>query len=107
MITLYLVVCLLEFHTPAFQFNLHQWQTVYKNGHIVAAFLSPFRRDLVGHLKFILAPLLTVKELHPDALALRCVKRIKVSELLRLLEACAPFKVNEYLIKLICCKFTA
>ncbi len=98
-VTLYLIVCLFEFHATAFQLNLHQWQTIYKNGHIVAAFLSSFHCDLVGHLKFILAPLLTIKKLHPDAFAISCIKRIKFSEFLCLLKTCASFKVDEYLVK--------
>ena len=105
MVTLDLVVRLFEFHTPAFQFNLHQRQTVYKNGHIVAALFTAFHRDLVGNLKLVLAPLLTVEELHPDAFAVHRVKRIKATELLRLFKACASFKVNEYLVKLLIRKF--
>ena len=49
-----------NFHPTLFQFNLYQRQTVYKNGHIVAALLTPFHRDLVGNLKFILTPLLPI-----------------------------------------------
>ena len=49
--------------------------------------------------------MLTVKELHPDAFAVRRVKRIEVAEFLRLFKACASLKVDEYLVKFLICKF--
>lgn len=72
----YLIICLLEFHSTALQLNLNQWKPVNKNGYIITAFLSPFHRDLVGHLKLILTPLLTVEKFYPNAFAVCRVKRI-------------------------------
>ena len=41
MITLNLIVCLFEFYTPTFQFNLNQRETIDKNRHIIATFFRP------------------------------------------------------------------
>ena len=105
MVTLYLIVCLLEFHSTAFQLNLYQWQAVYKNSHIITAFLSALHRNLVGNLKFVLTPLLAVEKFHPDTFAVCRVKRIEVTELFRLFKARTSFKVDEYLFKLLIRKF--
>ena len=105
MVTLYLIVCLLEFHSTAFQLNLYQWQAVYKNSHIITAFLSALHRNLVGNLKFVLTPLLAVEKFHPDTFAVCRVKRIEVTELFRLFKARISFKVDEYLFSLLICQF--
>ena len=106
MVTLYLIIRLFEFYTPALQFNLHQWQTVYKNGHIVTALLTTLYRDLIGNLKFILTPLLPIQKFHPNTLSICRVKRIKVAEFFRLFKPRAALEVNEYLFKLLICKFS-
>ena len=64
-ITLYLVVCLFQFHTSALQFYLNQRQTIDKYRHIVTAFLSALNRNLIGNLKLVLTPVSAVQELHP------------------------------------------
>ena len=98
-VTLYLIICLLEFHSTALQLNLHQWKSVNKNGYIITAFLSPFHRDLVGHLKLILTPLLAVEKFYPNTFAVCRVKRIEIPEFFRFFKACSSFKIDKYLFK--------
>ena len=76
MIALYLIVCLLEFYTPTFQFNLNQREAIDKNRHIIAALLSSLHRNLIRYLKLVLTPLCTVKKFHPNALSVSSIKRI-------------------------------
>ena len=47
MIPLNLVICLFQLHTTFLQFNLHQWQTVDEDSHVITAFLSSFNSYLV------------------------------------------------------------
>ena len=106
-ITLYLIIRLFEFHATAFQFNLHQWQTIYKNGHIVATFFSTFHRYLIGNLKLVLTPLLTIEKFHPNTFAVCHVKRITVAELLCLFKPRTAFKIDKNLFKFLCRKFSS
>ncbi len=58
MVTLYLVVCLLQFNSTTLQLYLYQRQAIDKDCHIITAFLAPLYGNLVGNLKLVLTPLL-------------------------------------------------
>lgn len=75
-IALYLIVCLFEFYTPTFQFNLNQRETIDKNRYIIATLLSSLHCNLIRDLKLVLTPLGTIKELYPNALSVSHIKRI-------------------------------
>ena len=64
-ITLYLVVCLFQFHASTLQFYLDQRQTVDKYRHIVTTLFSALNRNLIGNLELVLTPVSAVQELHP------------------------------------------
>ena len=93
-ITLYLVVCLFQFHTSALQFYLNQRQTIDKYRHIVTVFLSALNRNLIGNLKLVLTPMSAVQELHPQAFTAIQFKRKKVTQFLCLFKASATFKID-------------
>ena len=76
MIALYLIVCLFEFYTPTFQFNLNQRETIDKNRYIIATLLSSLHSNLIRYLKLVLTPLGAIKELYPYALSVSRIKRI-------------------------------
>ena len=75
MVTLYLIVSLFEFDATSFEFYLHQGQTIDKNRYIITTFFATFHRDLIGNLKLILTPMLTVKKFHPNTLSVFCFQR--------------------------------
>ena len=75
MITLNLIVSLFQFNATTLQFNLHQWQAVNEDGHVITTFLTPLNRNLIGNLKLILAPILLVEELEPHTLPVLCFQR--------------------------------
>ena len=101
-IALNLVVGLFQFHATSLQFYLHQWQTIDKDGHIITALFPALDSYLIGDLKLILTPLVTVQELYPNTLAIGSVQWVKVTKFLGFLETSATFKVDEYLVKLLC-----
>jgi type I restriction enzyme, R subunit len=80
-ITLYLVVCLFQFHTSALQFYLNQRQTIDKYRHIITTLLSTFNRNLIGNLKLVLTPMSAVQELHPQAFTAFHFKRKEVTQI--------------------------
>ena len=101
-IALNLVVGLFQFHATFLQLYLHKWQAINKDGHIITALLPAFDGYLIGDLKLILTPLVTVQKLYPNALAVCSVQWVKVTKFLGFLETSATFKVDEYLVKLLC-----
>ena len=102
LIALNLVVCLFQFHATSLQFYLHKRQTIDKDGHVITALFPALDSYLIGDLKLILTPLVTVQKLHPNALAVGSVQWVKVTKFLGFLETSATFKVDEYLVKLLC-----
>ena len=106
-IALYLVVCLFQLYTSAFQLNLDQRQAVDKYRHVITTFLSALNRNLIGNLKLVLTPVGTVKKLHPQAFAAFQFERKEVTQFLCLFKACATFKIDENLLKLRLCKLCA
>ena len=56
--------------------NLNQRETIDKNRYIIATLLSSLYRNLIRYLKLVLTPLGTIKEFHPNALSISCIKRI-------------------------------
>ena len=93
-IALNLVVGLFQFHATFLQLYLHKWQAINKDGHIITALLPAFDGYLIGDLKLILTPLVTVQKLYPNALAVCSVKWVKVTKFLGFLETSATFKVD-------------
>ena len=82
LVTLHLVVGLFKFYATFFELNLHQWKAVDKDGYVVATGLAALNGNLVGYLKFVLAPVVFVKEFHPDTmLAIFRLHRKEIPEL--------------------------
>ena len=100
MITLYLVVGLFQLNAAFLQFNLDKRQSIDEDGDIISAFLAALNRYLVAHLELVLAPLLAIEELDPDAFAVLGVEREQVTQFLRFVETRATLKVNEDSVKL-------
>ena len=115
-ITLYLVVGLFQLNAAFLQFNLDKRQSIDEDGDIISAFLAALNRYLVAHLELVLAPLLAIEELDPDAFAVLGVEREQVTQFLRfvetgdalafkkvdgtVVETRATLKVNEDAVKL-------
>ena len=52
-ITVDLVESLLDAHPSALQFDMHQWQTIHEDGHIVAVLISALHLILIDHLQAV------------------------------------------------------
>ena len=101
LIALNLVICLLQFYASLFEFNLNERQTIDENGDIVSAGLTTFDSNLIGYLKLVLAPMVLVEKLYPDAMpAILCLQRIEVAKLLGFFKEGAAFKINAYFLEL-------
>jgi len=70
LIPVYLVKCLFQFDASSFQFDLHQWQTIDKDGYIVPVFVSTLHCYLSCNLKLILAPVFLFQKFKIQALAI-------------------------------------
>ena len=100
-VSLYLVVCLFQFHPATLQLNLNQRKSIDKYRHIIATFLAAFYGDLVGNLVFILTPLLLVDELNPDAFPIFQLEILEITQFLGFLKTSSAFKVKQNLVKLL------
>ena len=58
-----------QFQAAAFEFYLHQGQTVDQQGDVVAVFIAAFHGNLPGDLEMVLAPVFLLDELDINALA--------------------------------------
>ncbi len=106
-ITLYLVVCLLQFHAPTLQFYLNQRQTVDEYRHVITALLSTFHRNLVGNLKLVLAPMSAIQEFHPQTFSAFQLKWKEVTKFLSLFKTGTTFEIDLYLLKFRLGKFSS
>ena len=104
MIALNLIICLFQFHTPFLQLNLHQRQAVDQYGNIIATLTATFYRNLIGNLKFILTPFVTVEKFKPYTLSIVKLQWQQIPQFLGFLKRSAAFKIEHDLIELIICK---
>ena len=58
-----LVECFRHVNAAAFQFHLHERQTIDQDGHIIAVCVFPLKGDLVGDLESIFAPFFRIEQL--------------------------------------------
>ena len=70
LVTVGLVKGFFEFQTFAFEFYLYQWQTVDENGYIITIFIFALLTDLVGNLKLILTPKISIDKLEIEIIAI-------------------------------------
>lgn len=78
-VALNLVVCLFEFYSSAFQFDLNQGKAIDEYRYIIAALFPTLYGYLVGDLKFVLAPMGTVQKFYPHPFTAFQFKRIQVA----------------------------
>ena len=100
MISLNLIICFLKFNTSSFKFNLHKRKSINKDCHIITALLPTLYGYLIGNLKLILAPLLSIQERHPYYLTILKLKILKIAKFLRLFKAGTTLQMKHDFIKL-------
>ncbi len=107
LITLDLIVCLLQFYATFLELNLYKRKAVDEDGDIVTTGSAALDGNLIGDLEFVLAPVVFIEELYPNAmLAVLGFHREKVTKLLGLLEEGSTFQIDADLLKFLigkCC----